>query len=304
MQEPKKKATRKLKNFDFSGPDAAVALVGPAVGGAANGSTTVLFKSVGTNRSEEFITKAQAVQVTMELPDFLRTFFGLYGSDAEVLARLMGYVEEPDEEESKTYEDYIQEKVQAFTLLDTLNESENIAKSLIALSEDEHLAVLKSQETLEPIMKQAIKKNKEPVSGSNVKKEKQMTQEIETVAKSQFEEIQKALDENKVALAKALEQIELFQAEKKEAVRKSKFDKLEAAVKDKAIAEVLFKAVGLVESEEDFASIVDALSSIQAKVEKSAMFEEIGASADEVETPKVQESAVLKAVKANLAAGK
>ena len=103
-----------------------------------------------------------------------------------------------------------------------------------------------------------------------------MTQEIETVAKSQFEEIQKALDENKVALAKALEQIELFQAEKKEAVRKSKFEKLEAAVKDKAIAEVLFKAVGLVESEEDFASIVDALSSIQAKVEKSAMFEEIG----------------------------
>lgn len=303
MQEPKKKATRKLKNFDFSGPDAAVALVGPAVGGAANGQTTVLYKSVGTNRSADFITKAQAVQVTMELPDFLRTFFGLYGSDAEILARLMGYVEEP-EEESKTYEDYIQEKVQAFTLLDTLNESENIAKSLIALSEDEHLAVLKSQEILEPIMKQAIKKNKEPVSGSNVKKEKQMTQEIETVAKSQFEEIQKALDENKVALAKALEQIELFQAEKKEAVRKSKFDKLEAAVKDKAIAEVLFKAVGLVESEEDFASIVDALSSIQAKVEKSAMFEEIGASADEVETPKVQESAVLKAVKANLAAGK
>jgi len=297
----KTKATRKLKSFDFSTPDSAVALVGPSVGGGANGHTTVLFKSVGTNRSEDFIKKAQQIQVTMEIPEFLQKFFGLWYEDAHVLASLMGYVENtPDDENMKTYEDYIQEKIDSFKILKSVNEGASLAKALMSLSEEEHLSLLKDQEYLESIMKQL--ENTEPVSGSVNNKETTMSDNVETVTKSQFETVQKALDDKEVALQKALADLEVLQAAQKEAVRKSRFNQVVTALKDESIATVIFKAVGLIESEEDFAEVVKTLGDLQEKVEKSALFQEQGASGDVQEEP-VQESAVAKLVKARVAAG-
>ena len=297
----KTKATRKLKSFDFSTPDSAVALVGPSVGGAANSHTTVLFKSVGTNRSEEFIKKAQQIQVTMEIPEFLQKFFGMWYEDCEVLAALMGYVEDKSEGESeKTYDDYIQEKISSFKVLKSVNDGANLAKALMALTEEEHLTLLKDQEYLESIMKQ--KEITEPVSGSVNNKETTMSENVETVTKSQFETIQKALDDKEVALQKALADIEVLQVAQKEAVRKSRFNQVVAALKDEGIAAIVFKAVGLVEGEEEFAEVVKALGDLQDKVEKSALFQEQGASGDVQEEP-VQESAVAKLVKARVAAG-
>jgi len=297
----KTKATRKLKSFDFSTPDSAVALVGPSVGGAANGMTTVLFKSVGTNRSEDFIKKAQQIQVTMEIPEFLQKFFGMWYEEAEILASLMGYVEEESEDESeKTYDDYIQEKISSFKILKSVNDGANLAKTLMALTEEEHLVLLKDQEYLESIMKQ--KEITEPVSGSVNNKETTMSENVETVTKSQFETIQKALDDKEVALQKALADLEVLQSAQKEAVRKSRFNQVVAALKDESIATVVFKAVGLVESDEDFAEVVKTLGDLQEKVEKSALFQEQGASGDVQEEP-VQESAVAKLVKARVAAG-
>lgn len=297
----KTKATRKLKSFDFSTPDSAVALVGPSVGGAANGMTTVLFKSVGTNRSEDFIKKAQQIQVTMEIPEFLQKFFGMWYEEAEILASLMGYVEEESEDESeKTYDDYIQEKISSFKILKSVNDGANLAKTLMALTEEEHLVLLKDQEYLESIMKQ--KENTEPVSGSVNNKETTMSENVETVTKSQFETIQKALDDKEVALQKALADLEVLQVAQKEAVRKARFNQVVTALKDESIATVVFKAVGLVESDEDFAEVVKTLGDLQEKVEKSALFQEQGASGDVQEEP-VQESAVAKLVKARVAAG-
>jgi len=297
----KTKATRKLKSFDFSTPDSAVALVGPSVGGAANGMTTVLFKSVGTNRSEDFIKKAQQIQVTMEIPEFLQKFFGMWYEEAEILASLMGYVEEESEDESeKTYDDYIQEKISSFKILKSVNDGANLAKTLMALTEEEHLVLLKDQEYLESIMKQ--KEITEPVSGSVNNKETTMSENVETVTKSQFETIQKALDDKEVALQKALADLEVLQSAQKEAVRKARFNQVVTALKDESIATVVFKAVGLVESDEDFAEVVKTLGDLQEKVEKSALFQEQGASGDVQEEP-VQESAVAKLVKARVAAG-
>ena len=300
-EKPKLKATRKLKSFDFSGEDSAVALVGPSVGGPASGMTTVLFKSVGTNRSEDFIKKAQQIQVTMEIPEFLQKFFGMWYEDARVLASLMGYVENtPEDENTKTCEDYIQEKIDSFKILKSVNDGANLAKTLMALTEEEHLVLLKDQEYLESIMKQL--ENTEPVSGSVNNKETTMSENVETVTKSQFETIQKALDDKEVALQKALADLEVLQAAQKEAVRKSRFNQVVTALKDESIATVVFKAVGLVESDEDFAEVVKTLGDLQEKVEKSALFQEQGASGDVQEEP-VQESAVAKLVKARVAAG-
>jgi len=301
MENTKKKATRKLKSFDFSTEDSAVALVGPSVGGPANGITTVLFKSVGTNRSEDFIKKAQQIQVTMEIPEFLQKFFGLWYEDSRVLAALMGYVEETSEDESsKTYEDYIQEKIDSFKVLKSVNDGANLAKTLMSLTEEEHLSLLKDQEYLESIMKK-LDANNEPVSGSFNNKETTMSENVETVTKSQFETVQKALDDKEIALQKALADLEVLQKAQKEAVQKARFEKLVGALKDEGVATVIFKAASLVENDEDYAEIVKALGDLQEKVEKSALFVEQGASGD-VQVEPVQESAVAKLVKARYVA--
>ena len=302
----KRKATRVLKDLDFSKEGCAVALVGPSVGGAANTYTTLIAKSL--NFSEDFIKKMQAVQVTLELPDFLERFFGLYGSDAEVLARLMGYVEDEkdDVEEENYWENYIQERLSAFKVLETLNESESVQKSLADLTEEEYLSVLNDQKYLEGIIEKAkIQKNATGVSGAtkspkgrvSKKKEIPMTQEVEMVEKSQLAAVEKALAEQQTLLQKALETVAKFEAEKKEAITKARFDSVKQAVASEEIATILFKAVGLVEDEAVFVEVVKALGDMKALVEKSAMFQEVGASAEE-SAPAVEESGVTKLLKA------
>lgn len=302
----KRKATRVLKDLDFSKEGCAVALVGPSVGGAANTYTTLIAKSL--NFSEDFIKKMQAVQVTLELPDFLERFFGLYGSDAEVLARLMGYVEDEkdDVEEENYWENYIQERLSAFKVLETLNESESVQKSLADLTEEEYLSVLNDQKYLEGIIEEAkIQKNATGVSGAtkspkgrvSKKKEIPMTQEVEMVEKSQLAAVEKALAEQQTLLQKALETVAKFEAEKKEAITKARFDSVKQAVASEEIATILFKAVGLVEDEAVFVEVVKALGDMKALVEKSAMFQEVGASAEE-SAPAIEESGVTKLLKA------
>ena len=303
----KRKATRVLKDLDFSKEGCAVALVGPSVGGAANNYTTLIAKSL--NFSEEFIKKMQAVQVTLELPEFLERFFGLYGSDAEVLARLMGYVEDTKEDEAEQedyWENYIQERLSAFKVLETLNESESVQKSLADLTEDEYLAVLNDQKYLEGIIEKAkLQKDATGVSGAvkspkgrvSKKKEIPMTQEVEMVEKSQLAAVEKALAEQQTLLQKALDTVAKYEAEKKEAIVKARFDQVKQAVANEEVATILFKAVGLVEDEAVFVEVVKALGDMKALVEKSAMFQEVGASAEE-SAPAVEESVVTKLLKA------
>lgn len=103
----------------------------------------------------------------------------------------------------------------------------------------------------------------------------------EVIEKSQFDAIQKAFDEQKEQLAKALEQVATFAQEKKEALAKARKEKVLAAVKDANRAEVLFKAVGLVEDEAEFESVVKALVEMQELVEQSELFVEKGAQVEE-----------------------
>jgi hypothetical protein len=72
------KAKRRLKNFDFSGDNAAVALVHEMQGGAANGTKTL-------------IMKATDVVVELSMAEFLMRFFNLWSGDAQMLARILGY---------------------------------------------------------------------------------------------------------------------------------------------------------------------------------------------------------------------
>ena len=224
--ENKQKAKRKLKGFDFAKDGAAVALVGPSVGGPANGIPLLIAKA--NNFSPEFIQKMQQIQVTYELPDFLRKVMGMYYEDAEVLARMMGYVEPETEEDSEDwYENYIEEKLSAFTIIKSLHEAKNLPEALSQLTEQDYLDVLNDQVLIEKALKEFdekksnastnVENTKVEASASKVtknKKEKQMATP-EMVEKSELIALQKSLEDQKVALEKALADVKRYEDEKK-----------------------------------------------------------------------------------------
>lgn len=319
---------RSLKDIDFSKEDSHIALVGPAVGGPANGQDYALVMKAVTF-SEEAIEKMQAIKVTLSVPDFLRKFFNLYYEDAEVLARLMGYVpEEKEISEEYSYEDYIQERLDGFEILKSLYESQDIEKMLAELDETQYLSLLTDQEKIEKSMKEYDKKSKTgagkkarvkdastaseekkeaPASGNQpiVKETKAMPQTqtmeaevtVEMVQKSEFEALKKSLEEVQAVLKQAQEEAAVLKAEKAEAIRKARFDKLKTAVKEEDKANVLFKALSLVESAEEFDACVEVLSKMTLAVEKSAMFEEKGAAAEPTAEP-AKESLIVKQLRA------
>ena len=305
--ENKQKAKRKLKGFDFAKEGAAVALVGPSVGGPANGIPILIAKA--NNFSPEFIKKMQQIQVTMELPDFLEKFFGIWGSDAEVLARLMGYVEPEDEDEVEDdwWENYIEEKLSAFTIIKSLHEAKNLPEALAQLTEQDYLDVLNDQVLIEKALKEFDEKSdtstnventKVEASASRVnkKKEKQMATP-EMVEKAKFVEVQKQLEDQKVELAKALEQLNKIEQEKKEAIVKSKTDAVKAVVKDEKQAAVVVKAALALEDQADFDALIAVFKSMNDLLEKSGLFQEQGVSAEAAED-KPGETKLMKALKA------
>ena len=322
-----RKAKRKLSDISFEKEGAHVALTSKAQSGPANGHDYALVLKAN-KFSEEFVQKMQQVRVTMELPDFLRRFFSLYGEDAEVLARMMGYEkpEQTTEDMPSDYEDYIQSKLEAFEILKSANDAESLSEVLSELDENEYLAMLNDQALIEKAfiaLEKATKEsapaaiadgndtstnagveNIEGVSTSVNKEELEKSKmedevKVETVEKAQFELVQKALDEQKVQLQKALETIAQFEAEKKEAINKAKTEKVKAIVKDESKVEAIAKAALSLESEDDFTAFLAAMQAMMTTVETSEMFVEKGASTQE--EPAVKESAVAKLLKAKQA---
>lgn len=328
-----KTTKRILKDIDFSKDNSHIALVSKKQGGPCSGADYALVLK-GSSFSKETIEKIQQIQVTMELPAFLERFFHMYGSDCEVLARLMGYVKPEDTEEIEQedwYENYIQEKLDSFTVLKSLNESQNIVKSLSGLTEKEYLALLTDQSMIEKVLAKqeselvadasesdnsthaSVEKSVEVSTSEKTKsKEKHMTKPVNTesnvemVEKSAFVDLQKSLEDKAVELQKALDTIAVFKQEKQEQITKSKTAQFTAVVKDEKLIAPIVKAALALESDEDFTAFLGAITSMQLSVEKSketleksALFQEQGASVSEDEKP--AESAVARILKAKQA---
>lgn len=128
--------------------------------------------------------------------------------------------------------------------------------------------------------------------------EKSALEAIEKAAKEDKEKLEKALAEQKESLQKALDMIASFEQEKKEAITKARFNALKDAVKDEAKAEVLFKAVSLVEDQAEFDAVVKALKDMTELAEKGELFVEKGVSVEGEGTESKKESAVAKLLKA------
>src|SRR5690606_14786119 len=93
--------------------------------------------------------------------DYLRKFFGLWSEDAVVLAKVFGYntEEEPETYDDNWYDNYIQNKVDAVSIMKSVvidKSEEEINKAIAELSPEDYLKIVKSQEIFEKNLDQAI----------------------------------------------------------------------------------------------------------------------------------------------------
>jgi hypothetical protein len=313
------KAKRVIKKFDFSGEGCAVSLVGPTVGGAANGKTTILLKAKNPKISDEFIKKASTIKVTMEITEFLSKFYGIYSSDAEVLARALGFTTaEQDYEATKEasestdwYEDYINEKVSSIEVMKSLYQAENVADVLAELDGPQYLGLLQDQQMLEKSFRKIERINKakeskptgDDTSKSEVKEGKSPVIKNKTKETNMDEivELQKSLADQQVMLTKALEQVKALETEKQEQVIKSKTAKITEIIKDESQAKAIVKAALALDNEVDFNAFVVAVEAIAKAVDKSELFIEKGLQVDNAEA-KPETNHVEKLLKAKYAA--
>lgn len=322
---------RKLSNISFENDGAHIALTSKSQGYSANGHPYALV--LKSNKfSKEAIEKMQQIQVTMDLPEFLRKFFSLYYDDSEVLARLMGYVPPGNAEDEYDSESYYTERLSAFTVMKSLHESGDILKGLALLDEDEYVNLLENQVEVEKAFAEldkikqesdsvvvatesdnstnaGVEKSVEP-SGSKVNKSKkeimpnknEKATDVEVVEKSALEALQKSLDEKAVELQKALDTIAQFEAAQKEALVKSKTAKITELIKDEKISAPIIKAGLTLESDDDFGAFLAAIQAMASNIEttqefmeKSALFTEQGAT---VSDSTQEDSAVARILKA------
>ena len=198
-----------------------------------------------------------------------------------------------DEEEIDMY---VTSKVQSINIMKALHNEATRVETMANLTKDEYLQLLKDQAMLEKAMKKVealkVKESNSPASAAGSKDTTSVNVDKSKVSqpaksdkldklenKVMVEELQKALDNQKVELEKALAKIAEFEKAKKEALVKAKTDKITETVQDEQLAAILVKAGLTLDSDEDFNTYVGAVRTLSEKIEKSALFREEGVSA-------------------------
>ena len=299
------KPTRRLTDIKFEHEGAAVALVSKDQGGAANGRTTLIYKATDHITPEQ-VDKAAQVTVSLEFPEFLRKFFGMYWEDAEVLSMTLGYGNTTEFDwEDKTYKDYLDSKVKSISILKSVYKAADLQKALSELTPEQTVALLEDQELLEKAMSSALPE------GESLKDKPDGEPTLDTILKSAHEEfvakavseavnIEKAkFDEQAVVLKAAQDKLEALEVAAKAVVEKARKEQL-AAVQPADKVEALYKALAPLD-DESFAVAVAGMAVSKALEENSDLFKETGATGageqDQEEVDRTQE--ILKAKYAN-----
>lgn len=286
-QKTKRKARRKLSDFDFSSQDAHIALVSQSQGGPANERTTLVIKS--TQFTEEEIQKMQQIRVTMELPDFLQKFFHMYYEDSYILAKLMGYVQpESESEDVDSYEDYIESRLEAFEVIKSLHESTDISSVISKLDAESYMSVLRDQQRLEKAFKKEsseVEKSTEEKSSTEVNAEVGADTEAEVVAKAEnpapkFVLYKRKSDggweptETKAVLVKssAVETKVNLEEKMTDQVKETQVAQVEVEVVEKSALEAVEKQAAL-EKETLEKALADNKEALQKALDMVALFE-------------------------------
>ena len=229
LEKGKQKAKRKITALDFTGKDAAVALVSKDQGGPANGVDQVLCIKA-SNFSDEFLTKMQSVKIELSIPDFLEKFFKLEEDDAKFLATLMGYSESTpeymqyeQEEQQMDYNKWIADNVQSFEIMKSLAETNNQAELLSELDEHQYLTLLQEQEQFE----QGLRKQKSNPAASAT--------EFDASTSTVQHEVNKGKGVNPVVKPKAKKETLMANKENEKQADKAEVTKAEFTVVEKHV---------------------------------------------------------------------
>ena len=311
------KAKRRLTDIKFDHLGGHVALVGKHQGGPANGYSTLIFKATN-DVPNDIIEKATQVSVTMDFEDFLIKFFNMYYEDAEVLATLLGFEKEDEEDSSEEYDyereykKYIDKRVAAITIMKSVYSKQDVKKALSGLSYKDSLAVLEAQELLEKAMSSvnsegdnvSVKKaGMDSPSKTHTEEimEKEMIQkalheELVTKAVTEAVEVVKAEMATQAEILKAAQaELEVFKAKELEAIVKARKEALAGVLTEDAV-EDMFKATEVL-SQEAFETVVKSLAVKAAQLEESELFKETGVPGQSEQDPVKMDgtAAILKA---------
>jgi len=264
----KLKATRRLFNFDFNQLGAHVALVHKDQGGPANGITTLITKATNTlldvdKLDEVELEKAlDQVTVKLSLEEFLRKFFDMYHSDAELLTKIMGFETEyeasMDGDSPTSHKEFLEGKVSSITLMKSLSEG-----SIDKISKSHYLEILENQFLFET--------NEESL-GMMVKKS--LLDEAEGLVAN----LTKSLATTQADLTKALEKVTEFEKSAKNTLVQKRRDALSDVLASESVEATLNSLSAL-----DDASFDLVVKQFKNKVEQedtSDLFVEKGVGAD------------------------
>lgn len=231
------KAKRLLTNFNFNKDNHCISLVGPDLGGAANGYEVIAMKAL--NPKEETIEVAKALEqitVTLSLEEFLRKFFGMWSDDAEMLTKLLGFEteyeaykreQESSGEEPWDYSKYLEEKVSQFKIIKSMNEGTvtEITKSAF----EEIVALQQKHETalVEHINKKVKQMDElELAKSALAAKETELATQVELVKslEGKVAELEQSISVYKAAEEQA--KFDAFAAQLKGLVAEDKFEQV------------------------------------------------------------------------------
>jgi hypothetical protein len=298
------KAKRALKNIDFKHATAHVAMVSKDQNGPANGYDYALILKAGNSGfSQEYIEKIQGVKVTMDLPDFLEKFFGLWEGDAELLAAMLGYVDNDDASETEGpmldyCKQYVADNLPSFEIMKMAKDAASPELVVSSLDEKQYLRLIKDQAFVEKAFRKKDRQDKKLKTTAEEPSEAKLTKTTETTVSENTIDVQKSLEDTKVLLEKATNELAAMKKAAQDAVIKAKTDKVQALVKDAAQKEILVKAALALSTDEDFNAFVSSLEAINKQVETSVLFKETGATATGEDKSKIQNNGVAELLKA------
>lgn len=280
------KQKRRITNIDFSHEGAHVALVSKSINGGPANQYEVLLTKGTQDIDNDILKKAAEVQVELSFVDFLRKFFDMYYTDAQTLARFLGYEISDDEANVETYEEYIDSKIENMTLLKSANKSADLDTFLKELSADEVVNLLEVQSQFEKSTsgvtddvqnENQLEENSQMTIEEFIKSAEGQTFLAAELNKAKDEgraEVQTVLDEVQADLEKAVGQVAELEEAQAEAKTTARTERLVKAVGEEE-AETLIKSLGSMD-DEAFDTIVKSFESKAAAIAESDLAKEVG----------------------------
>lgn len=208
-----------------------------------------------TMNLEQQLEKAK-VSVEMSFQDFLYKFFGLYSTESDMLAMMLGMYEPEEDSEVETYEDYLADKASAVTIMKSLKDSNELDKDFNNLSIEDRLSVYSLQKSFEQYLgkqESSVASDEDTVVQSDVNLEKSKEEMMD------FKELLKSEEMQDLLATVKSEAIAEFQ-KSAEAEKKDLEGQVEELVKAKRDAEAAAEQVKVEAETEKANELVKSLS--------------------------------------------